>query len=340
MKPAAGSLAMTACISLLWFLTGADSVSAQSSVGIVHAGAVGPGVIPLVIAHDQRLFANQSIEPRLVPLGPASPPRLTAENPIGLFGAPAALLQAAHGADLKILATLATARLSGHLIAKPEIKTPQDLRGKRFGVGYQIGAGLWINTVLALQHLGLDLRRDAIAFVEIGDLTKIAEALEAGRIDAAVLSPAQSVEFRAKAFSDLLDLYPANLSGPQFALVVTGAYLRDRPDVVEKVLIALLDGVAFSHAPANKTTVVQTLMKTFRVSDLIAAESAYQDFLQRMLRKPYPSMGSLRDMQRIIALHDAAVLNVRLEDVVDDRLVRKLDEAGVIDRLYAAYGVK
>lgn len=45
-------------------------------------------------------------------------------------------------------------------------------------------------------------------------------------------------------------------------------------------------------------------------------------------------------MQRIIALHSVAVLDVRLEDIVDDRLVRKLDEAGVIDRLYAAYGVK
>ena len=340
MKPAAGNLAMTACIFLLWFLTGADRVSAQSNVGIVHAGAVGPGVVPLAIARDQRLFAKHAIEPRFVPSGPAGPPRLTGENPIGLFGAPAALLQAARGAELKILATLATARLSGHLIAKPEIKTPPDLRGKRFGVGYQIGAGLWINTVLALQHLGLDLRRDGITFVEIGDLTKIAEALEVGTIDAAVLNPAQSAEFRAKAFSDLLDLYPANLSGPQFALVVTGAYLRERPDIVEKVLIALLDGVAFSHAPANKTAVVQTLMKTFRISDLVAVESAYQDVLRRLLRKPYPSMGSLRDMQRIIALHDAAVLNVRLEDVVDDRLVRKLDEAGVIDRLYAGYGVK
>ncbi len=329
-----------AFMAVLWLLTGVEAVPAQTSVGIVYAGAVGPGAVPVAIAHDQGLFAKHAVEPRLVISGPATPARVTAENPIGLFGAPAALLQAAQGADLKILATLATARVSGHLIAKPEIRTPQDLRGKRFGVGYQIGAGLWINTVLALQYLGLDLRRDEVAFVEIGDLTKIAQALEAGTIDAAVLSPAQSAQLRAKGFADLLDLYPANLSGPQFAFVVTGTYLRERPDVVEKVLIAVLDGVAFSQAPANKATVLQTFMKTFRIVDPVAAESAYQGFLQSMTRKPYPSMGSLREMQRIIALHNVAVLNVRLEDVVDDRLVRKLDEAGVIDRLYAAYGAK
>jgi ABC-type nitrate/sulfonate/bicarbonate transport system substrate-binding protein len=327
-------------VALLWLLTGPEAVPAQTSVGIVYAGAVGPGAVPVTIAHEQGLFAKQAVEPRLVISGPTTAARVTAENPIGFFGAPAALLQAAQGAELKILATLATARVSGHLIAKSEIKTPLDLRRKRFGVGYQIGAGLWINTVLALQHLGLDLRRDEVAFVEIGDLTKIAQALEAGTIDAAVLGPAQSAQLRAKGFSFLLDLYPANLSGPQFAVVVTGPYLRAHPDVVEKVLISVLDGVAFSQAPASKATVLQTLMKTLRIVDPVAAESAYQELLQRLIRKPYPSADSLREMQRVIALHNVAVLNVRLEDVVDDRLVRKLDEAGVIDRLYATYGAK
>ncbi len=155
MGTSVSDVALAAFVALLWLLTGAEAVLAQTSVGIVYAGAVGPGAVPVAIAHEQGLFAKQAVGPRLVNSGPATPARVTAENPIGLFGAPAALLQATQGADVKILATLATARVSGHLIAKPEIKTPQDLRGKRFGVGYQIGAGLWINTVLALQHLGV-----------------------------------------------------------------------------------------------------------------------------------------------------------------------------------------
>jgi ABC-type amino acid transport substrate-binding protein len=42
-------------------------------------------------------------------------------------------------------------------------------------------------------------------------LTLIAQALEAGKIDAAVLSPAQSSSLKAKGFSVLLDLYAANV---------------------------------------------------------------------------------------------------------------------------------
>ena len=51
------------------------------------------------------------------------------------------------------------------------------------------------------------------------------------------------------------------------------------------------------------------------------------------VRKPYPSAARLRNMQKVMALHDPEVLSVKVEDVVEDRFVRKLDESGVIDRL-------
>jgi NitT/TauT family transport system substrate-binding protein len=326
-------------MSVVVLLAAVAVASAESSsIAIVHPGPVGPSAVPLAIAHEQGLFAKHAINARLVAAG-LGRVGVTSETPIGLFGVPVALRQAAQGTDVKLVATVATARVSGHLVAQPAIKTPQDLRGKRFGVS-GIGAGLWINTVLALEHLGLDPSRDNIAMVEIGDLAKIAQALEANTIDAAVLAPAQSAQLRAKGFSVLLDLQPANLSGPQPGLVVTGTYLRERPETVEKVLLALVEAVAFTLAPANKATVLQTSMKVFGITDLAAAESGYQSLLRSLIRKPFPTIEPLRAMQRIIAMHNAAVLNVRLEELVDDRLVRKLDESGAIDRLYAAYGVK
>jgi ABC-type nitrate/sulfonate/bicarbonate transport system substrate-binding protein len=167
----------------------------------------------------------------------------------------------------------------------------------------------------------------------------IAGALEAGTIDAAVLSPAQSHQLRAKGFSVLLDLYPANIYGFQNALVVTATYLQQHPDVVEKVVTALVEAMAFSLAPTNKPTVLRTSMKLFNLTDLAAAERGYQD-LADLNRKPYPSVERLRNMQRVMALHDPKVLDLRVEDLIEDRFVRKLDETGVIDRLYSTDGVK
>jgi hypothetical protein len=45
-------------------------------------------------------------------------------------------------------------------------------------------------------------------------------------------------------------------------------------------------------------------------------------------------------MQSIIAIHDARVLKLKIEDLIADRFVRKFDESGQIDHLYAAYGKK
>jgi hypothetical protein len=41
-----------------------------------------------------------------------------------------------------------------------------------------------------------------------------------------------------------------------------------------------------------------------------------------------------------LALNDARVLNVKIEDLVEDRFVRKLEENGALDRFYNTYGVK
>jgi hypothetical protein len=121
---------------------------------------------------------------------------------------------------------------------------------------------------------------------------------------------------------------------------VTATYLQQSPDVVENVVAALIESTAFSLSPTNKSTVLNTIMKTFKITDPAAAEEGYQGFLLSAIRKPYPSVERLRKMQTIMALHDPKVLNVRVEDLIEDRFVRKLDESGFIDRLYGTYGLK
>lgn len=59
-----------------------------------------------------------------------------------------------------------------------------------------------------------------------------------------------------------------------------------------------------------------------------------------MNRKPYASVAAIQNMQRVMALNDPKMLNVKVEDLFEDRFVRKLDQSGVIDQLYSTYGVK
>ena len=131
-----------------------------------------------------------------------------------------------------------------------------------------------------------------------------------------------------------------NIPGVQDALVVAGPYLREHPAVVEKVVAGLVEGIAFSLAPRNKETVIKTLIARLNISSPRAAEVAYQESLTRAIRKPYVSVAAAQDYRRVLALNDPRVLDVKIEDLMDERFVRTLDEAGAIDRTLSHYGIK
>jgi len=53
-------------------------------------------------------------------------------------------------------------------------------------------------------------------------------------------------------------------------------------------------------------------------------------------RKPYPSLEGLRNAQRLMTLQNPKIAILKIEELIEPRFVRKLDENGFIDRLYSA----
>jgi hypothetical protein len=74
-------------------------------------------------------------------------------------------------------------------------------------------------------------------------------------------------------------------------------------------------------------------------TDAAAAEEGYQDLLRGMERKPIPTVESLIHVQRLMKLQNPKIGDVKLDDLNDGRIIRKIDESGFIDRAYAAQGV-
>jgi ABC-type nitrate/sulfonate/bicarbonate transport system substrate-binding protein len=241
---------------------------------------------------------------------------------------------AAQGVDVKMLTSISS-RVSWKLIASPRIKKPEELRGKRFGVQSIVGS-TWMYAMLALEQLGLEPRRDHITFLPIGDPVVVAQALEAGRIDAAVLDPTLSQRLTSKGFTQLVDLANTNATFPGLGVGVTRVNLEQHATTIERLVAALTEGLVFVHQPANKSIVLKILMKHLRINDPTIAENGYQDHLLTLNRKPYPSLDGLRNAQRLMAQQNPKVAALKVEDLVDARFVRKLDESGSIDALYGA----
>jgi NitT/TauT family transport system substrate-binding protein len=255
----------------------------------------------------------------------------TGEVQLSHTGGAPTLNAAAAGHDLKIEATF------GHgvywdIVSRPEIKTPEDLRGKELGVT-NIGGTTWIGAILGLEHFGLNPDRDRIKLQSIGDQTVLVQSLTSGRVDAILVEPSFSRDLRKRGFRVLAELASAQLPFASSGLVVSRGYLQQQPDVVENVLKVFLEATAFLHKPVNREAVLRMLSDRLKISATTAAKETLQDIDKLIARRPYPDVEGLKNIQRVMR-HNPGVARVKVADLVDERIYRKLEETHFIERLY------
>jgi ABC-type nitrate/sulfonate/bicarbonate transport system substrate-binding protein len=327
---------------ILGFLTHPFLAGAAAAPRVVLAhGALNARIAPLWIAHEQKFFAKYGVDSTVLlvrqiqimvsGLG-------TGEIDIALTSGSTLLGAAAGGLAAKMIAAL-NAKVTYDLVAAPGIKTPKDLRGKRFGI-QAFGGGLWMGAMLGLESLGLDPQRDHINVLQIGDQSVIAQAIEVGSIDAAALDGVFSRRLKQKGFNILAEFSQSNIPTIGLGLVAKSAFIRDRQDVLEGVLKGLSESVAFILSPKSKPTVLKTIMQHLRINDPTAAEEGYQDLLTGLDKKLVPSIEGLRNTQRLLKPRNPKLETIKIEELIDDRIVRRLEESGFIDRLHTTYGIK
>jgi hypothetical protein len=81
-------------------------------------------------------------------------------------------------------------------------------------------------------------------------------------------------------------------------------------------------------------------MKRLKITDARDAEEGYDGVIKATDLKPYPSVEGLRNMQRFMKSQNPAVANVNVENLIDSRLVRKLDDTGFINEMKKIYRLR
>ncbi len=316
-----------------------EAAAAGKKIVIGYA-AMNARVSPLWLAKEQGFFSKYGIdaEPIFVRTAPTLVAALSSGDiDLGYTGGTAVIGAAAGGADLKILASF-TNRVTYDLVVRPGVKSIEDLKGKRFGV-QSIGGTVWMGAILGLEHLGLDPARDNITILAVGDQTVLAQAVTTGTIDATVLDGVQSRRLRESGLPVLAEFSKINLPILSAAIVARESFIQRNPELLENFLKAVLEGAAFGMSAAHKPTTLKILEKKLGIDEHMA-EEGYKDMLIGFDRKPYASPEAVRNIQRLMKLRNPKVENVKVEELIDDRILRRLDQSGFIDGLYARYGVK
>ena len=317
--------------------SGALPAAAPLKLVIGYASTT-PRLMPLWMARDQGFFGKYGIEsePVLLRSGATLVTGMASGDiQIGRTAGAAVLSAVAAGHDIKMLATFSS-RNSYDVVVRPNIKRAEDLRGKKLAIN-SVGGGTWIGAMLWLEHFGIDPQRDQILLQSVGDQGVQSQALESGIVDVAFVDSVYSKLLKQKGMHILAE--SAELKQPLVSqsTIVPRGFLQQYPEIAEGYLKGEIEGIAFAVAPKNKPAVLKMIMRRLRV-DASAAEEGYADMLRGIDRKPLASLEGMRNLQRLLKPRNPKIGDLKVEEVVDNRILRKLDESGFIDRAFAAHG--
>jgi NitT/TauT family transport system substrate-binding protein len=163
--------------------------AAEPSKILLAHGAISANVAPLWLAKEQGFFRKHGLEVDLVFIiaGRATQAMMAGQVPVGLVGATHVTNVVTGGGDLVMILGLQNT-LDYLFIARPGIKTAEELKGKRVAIGTPAGSAS-LATYVALDYLGLNPRRDNIVLLGIGGVPERLGALRSGSVEATSLSP-------------------------------------------------------------------------------------------------------------------------------------------------------
>ena len=298
-------------------------------------GAIGGNAMPLWIAKEQGIFRKYNLEPQLIYIiaGRAMQSMLAGDIQFGLLGATHVTNAVSAGGDMVMLLGMEE-KLNYFLNARPAIKTPEDLKGKKLGIGTPSGS-LALATYTGLDHLGLVPRRDGITLLNTGSTPERMSALFAGSIDAAFFNPEVEQIVVQQGFPALFDLGKANVPFQSSGLATSRKYMRANPQLVENLAKAVLEGVAFVQNPANKKTVVGSIARNLKLDGSERLERAYKTISESFPQKPCPSPAGIASVLKLMAQHglNPRAVEMKPQDIADMSLCKKLDETGFFERL-------
>src|SRR5690349_19367131 len=152
-------------------------VSAET-IKIAYAALVA-GQVAVWIAKDGGYLAKRGIDADLIyiPATTATQALLAGEIQLAQVTGVSTAGAILSGGDVKIIASVQN-KLAGSIYARPEIKTPEQLKGKRLGIS-RFGALSDTATKIFLDHYGLKRGTD-VAVLQMGGLPEVITALDNG----------------------------------------------------------------------------------------------------------------------------------------------------------------
>ena len=312
-------------------LTDAATVPAEKVM--IAWSAVSGSQAPFWIAKEAGFFDKNGLGATMIYIDGGSMTAqalMSGDVPIAQIGGNAPVVARLRGMDLTMIAGV-TNILAYSLIVNPDIKKPQDLRGKKLAVS-RFGSNSDYATRKILLKWGLKPDVDvAILQIPGGQMSRLA-AVQSKKVNGLVAQP--PVTNLAHKFNLNIIAEPEDFGGayPTTTVVARVSYIKDNRDTVRKFTRALVEAIHFYKT--QKEFSKKVIGKYVKTADGEALEDSYQFFAPLVPSKPYPTLEGIKEALLELGEKDPKARAARPEDFADMSFVKELDDSGYIDGLY------
>jgi NitT/TauT family transport system substrate-binding protein len=286
----------------------------------------------LWVAQEGKLFEKYDIDSNLVLIPAASrmvQAMLGGDVAFAGAGGNAAVDATLAGGDFVMVGSLAKVP-AFYIMALPEIKTIEDLRGKTVGVT-RFGSSTDFTMRYVLKKHGLEPGRD-VTLIQTGDIIASATSLSTRLIAAAPLSSPANVRAQEAGAKILINMGTAGVYFPHDAWMARRSFISTHEDLVRRFLKAYSEGVHLMHT--DPALARRAISRYTRATDPKILDAVYQYALDYVDKVPYNTREGIQEVLNQAAAKNPKAKEARAESFYDDRYVKELEDAGFYKHLW------
>jgi len=322
-------------IAALFILSFHTEGSAQTREKIrVALGSISVNTSVIPVGHQYGIFAKHGVdlEPIYMGGGMNSLAAVTSNSVQFLSAGSTATISARLGGMDIFMLTVQSNKLDYTVFAAPEIKTPQDLKGK-IVTGTRPGASADSALRLYLRRSGLEPDREVV-FISVGESQQgRLNSLHRGSVMATVLAPPYSGMAKQLGFRELADLRKTDIEYAGSSIAGMSSYIKTHPQAVENFLKGYIESLHFFRTQKEKT--LAGIMKFLKMNDRARAEEGYEYYVDLMPQMPYASPQGVRAVLQFLAPKQPKAATASPEEFYDNSFLKKIEESGFTKALVA-----
>jgi NitT/TauT family transport system substrate-binding protein len=295
--------------------------------------AIASNQIHIWVAKDAGLFKRYGLDAELIFFrgGQLATQALVAGDPpiVNIGTVVQAGLQ---GYDLVLIASSENA-YAYSVVARPSLGKVEQLKGKKLGVS-GFGSASHNAALILLRRLSLDPNKDVAILVAGGTIERLA-AIEAGRIDATLLTPSEIPRAKKQGLVEIFDMMDLGLEVQGNGFATTRSFIKGQRDAVKSALKAYVEAVHYIYNKRDESKKI--IAKYMRTNDTEVLDAAVGWFAKRVAKKPYPTLKGIQFLLDEFSPQFPQAKNARPEQFVDLSLLQELEKEGFFATMAKQY---